>query len=108
MAVREMPDFDMHIINEPLELLTRVKSLMHVPMKSKYPPLTLIEVLCSFLAIKQGENEELIDYISRFKSEKSVLLGLMGTKFLDGFTENSLEYKTYILPTPPHLSLIHI
>lgn len=54
MAVREMPDFDTAIINEPLELLFWVKSLMHVPMKSKYPPLTLIDILCSFLAIKQG------------------------------------------------------
>ena len=31
--------------------------------------------------------------MSRFKSEKSVLLGIIGTKFLDGFTENSPEYK---------------
>ena len=36
--------------------------------------------------------------MSRFKSEKSVLLGIMGTKFLDGFTENSPEYKR-ISPT---------
>ena len=31
--------------------------------------------------------------MSRFTSEKSALLGIMGTKVLDGFTENSQEYK---------------
>ena len=35
----------------------------------------------------------MIDYMSRFKGEKSVLLGIMGTNFLDGFTENLQEYK---------------
>ena len=29
----------------------------------------------------------MIDYMSRFKSEKSVLLGIMGTRVLDGLTE---------------------
>ena len=84
-----MPNFDTEIINYPLELLAWVESLMHVSMKSKYPPLTLIDILCSCLAIKQWENWILIDYMIRFKSEKSVLLGLTSTKFLDWFTENS-------------------
>lgn len=34
-----------------------------------------------------------MDYLSRFKSEKSVLLGIIVTKFLDWFTEKSQEYK---------------
>ena len=48
MVVRELPDFDTTIINEPLEILSPIESLMHVPMKSKYPPLTLIDILCIF------------------------------------------------------------
>ena len=59
MEVREITDFDTAIINKPLERLVQVESLMHVPIKSKYPPLTLIEILCSFLV--QVENEELND-----------------------------------------------
>lgn len=35
--------------------------------------------------------------MSRFKSKKSVLLGIMGKKFLDGFTENSQEYKNILI-----------
>ena len=66
-ALKEMPDYDSYVKNEPLELLVRVEQLMHTPMKAKYPPLTLIEVLYSFLSLKKGDNEELLDYLSRFK-----------------------------------------
>ena len=47
--------------------------LMHTPEKAKYPALTLIEVLLSFLKIKQGDNEDLLDYLSRFKSERDIV-----------------------------------
>ena len=66
---------------------------MYTRMNSKYPPLTLIDILSSFLRIKQDENENLFDYLSIFKSEKNVLQGIMGKKWLDEFTENSKTYK---------------
>ena len=91
-ALKEMPDYDSNIKNEPLELLVRIEKLMHTPMKAKYPPLTLIEVLSSFLSLKQGDNEELLDYLSRFKSERNVMKSLFGKGMLDGFVENTPEY----------------
>lgn len=97
MAGQEMPDFENVVINMPLELLFQVESLIHVPMKDTYQPLTLTYILCSFLAIKQGGNEDLIDYLSRFKHEKSTLLEIMGTQWLDGFTENSQEYTNILI-----------
>ena len=76
--LKEISDFNYVVKNEPLELLARVERLMHTPMKSKYPPLTLIEVLCSFFLLKQGENEELLDYLGRFKSERNVMMNFLG------------------------------
>ena len=66
-ALKEMSDFNSVVKNEPLEFLVRVARLMHTSMKAKYPPLTLIEVLYRFLLLKQGENEELLYYLVRFK-----------------------------------------
>ena len=68
-AIKEMSTYESQIINEPLKLLATVESLMHTPERAKNPPLTLVEVLSSFLKLKQGDNEELLDYLSRFKSE---------------------------------------
>lgn len=93
MAVRELPNFNSKIINQPLELLAQVESLIHVPIKSKYFPLTHIYVVCSVLPSKQGEKDDLINYMRGFKSGKGFLLGTICTKFLDWCTEISLEYE---------------
>ena len=93
VAIKEMPDFDTQIVNQPVELLSRVENLVHTPMKAKYPPLTLVEVLISFLQISQADDESLLDYLSRFKSEQSVMLRLVGRRLLNGYTENTPQYK---------------
>ena len=41
---------------------------------------------------KQGDNEDLLDYLSRFKSERNVLTNLFGKGMLYGFAENTAEY----------------
>ena len=82
-ALKEMSDFNSVVKNEPLELLARVERLMHTPMKAKYPPLGLIELLYSFLSLKQGENEDILDYLERFKSEWNVMLNLFGKRMLE-------------------------
>ena len=69
LAIKEMSTYESQVINEPLKLLSTVESLMHTPERAKYPPLTLVEALSSFLKIKQNNNEELLDYLARFKSE---------------------------------------
>ena len=93
VAIKEMSDYETRIRDEPLELLKEIESLMHTPERAKYPPLTLVEVMLNFLKIKQGDNEDLIDYLTRFKSEITIVLSLFGKKILDGFCEEQTEYK---------------
>ena len=89
----EVPSFESNIRNDPLELLEHVEILMHVPQRAKYSPLTLVEVLMSFLRLRQGENESLLDYLGRFKSETKVVTRLFGKKLVDDFVENKKEYR---------------
>lgn len=88
-----MPDFDTKVNKEPLVLLDRIEQLMHTPKRAKYPLLTILEILCNFLKCKQGEKKSLVDYMSRFKSERDVNFRIMGKIFLDGFAENSPEWE---------------
>ena len=78
MTLQEMPDFDTKVKQEPLVLLERIEQLMHTPEKAKYPLLTTVEILCNFLRCKQGDKESLLDYLSRFKSERDVLYRILG------------------------------
>ena len=85
--IKEMSTYEAKIKNEPIALLEMIEMLIHTPEKAKYPSLTLIEVLLNFTKIKQGENEELIDYLSRFKTERDITFRLLGRGLIDGFTE---------------------
>ena len=93
VAIEEISDFASRIENDPLELLKEVETLMHVPQRAKYPPLTLVEVLSEFLNVKQGDKESLLDYLNRFKSEVVVVKQLFGTSITDYNAENKDEYK---------------
>ena len=72
-ALEELPIFQTDIRKNPLGLLENVRKLMHTPERAKYLQLTHIKVLSNFLKLKQAENELLLDYYSRFKSEKKVV-----------------------------------
>ena len=91
-AIKEMTTYETVIRNEPLLLLKNIEMLIHTPEKAKYPSLTLVEVLCSFLKVKQGENEELLECLSRFKTERDITFWLLGRGVIDGFTEKLPEY----------------
>ena len=73
VAIKEMPDYETAVNKEPLVLLERVEQLMHTPERARYPSLTTVEILSNFLKCKQGDKESLVDYLSRFKSERVVV-----------------------------------
>ena len=93
MALKEQCDFDTHVMNELLVLLERIKLLVHTPEKAKYPLLTLIESMASLLNFRQGDNEELLSYLSRYKSELDVMITLFGKSFLEGYATKTEEYR---------------
>ena len=76
-----------------MKLLEIVEHLMHVPICAVYPILTLIESLVSMMKVKQGDSESLVKYLKRFKSERNLTASLFGSRLLDSFIENTLEYQ---------------
>ena len=87
-----MPDFQNVIKNDQLLLLETVETLMYTPQKAKYPALTPIEVLLSFMKVIHGENEDLFDYLYRFKTEMDILMRLLGNSLIDGYVKQLLDY----------------
>jgi hypothetical protein len=65
--IKEHPDFESNIRDDPIELLEKIRVLMHDPIRAKYPYASLIEALIRLMNIKQFEQEQLLDYIKRFK-----------------------------------------
>ena len=90
--IKEHPDFESTIQNDPIELLKAIKIVMHDP-RGKYPYASLTEALMRTLNIKQLEHESLMDYMKRFKQSRDVLKSHIGGDILNKFIENLPEYR---------------
>ncbi len=91
--VEEHPEFETTIRDDPIELLNKIKVLMHDPIRAKYPFASLTEAISRMLNLKQSENEGLLDYVKRFKESRDIMKSHVGTDILDKFVENTLEYR---------------
>eukprot|EP00980_Cylindrotheca_fusiformis_P020217 scaffold7304_cov66-Cylindrotheca_fusiformis.AAC.1 len=93
IRIKEHPEFETTIYNDPIELLIAVKMLMHNPVRATYPYLSVTDALAKLINVKQKEDESLNDYVERFKQVKSVAKSHLGEDFLDKFVENTKEYQ---------------
>ena len=93
VALQELEHYETKILNNPLELLKEVRTLMHTPIKARYPFMTLTENLSSFLNLRQTENESLLDYLDRFEQEKNIIKSMLGIDVLYKFTTTHPGYE---------------
>ena len=49
-------------------------------------------MLLSFLKVKQGDNVDLLDYLSRFKTERNIVMQSLGKNLFDGCTHHLPGY----------------
>ena len=66
---------------------------MHDPIRAKYPFASLTEAMIQMLNIKQQDNEQLLEYIKRFKQFCDITKSHVGTNILNTFVENTCEYR---------------
>ena len=91
IAIKELPNHQREIQNEPLMLLEEVKALMHTLIRAQYPFMSLTESLASLVNVKQNNNEQLVDYLERFEQDKMIIKYQLGEKVLNQFIENYLD-----------------
>ena len=93
MILKGRQNLNTYIQDKPNALLEHVERLTHTPEWAKYPPLMLIKVLLSFLKVRQGDKEELLEYVESFQAEGNNVLRLVGNKLTDSYFEETAEYK---------------
>ena len=91
--IEEHPEYENTICDDPIELLMKIKVLMHGPIRAKYPFASLTEATSRMLKLKQNKNEGLLDYIKRFKESRDIKKSHVGTDILDKFVQNTREYR---------------
>jgi hypothetical protein len=91
--IEEHPGFETTIRDDPIELLNKIKVLMHNLVRAKYPYASLTKAISRMLNLKQSKNEGLLDYIKRLKESHDIMKSYVGTSILDKFVKNTLEYR---------------
>lgn len=81
------------IKNNPIKLLEEIRKLIQAPSRGQYDFQLLDGYLTELLNIRQKDDEHVTRYYERFKSHKDVVLQVLGSRFLDKWTENREEYK---------------
>ena len=99
--IKEHPKYLSEILNDPIKLLEEIAKLMHEPIRAQFPYLSMMEAHRRLLNMKQREKENLLDYLERFKQEKSIVKSHLGDEFLDTFVEHTEEYKDLIINQQP-------
>ena len=61
--IEEHPEYETIIRDNPIELLIKIKVLMHDPIRAKYPFASLTEAITRILNIRQMESEGLLEYV---------------------------------------------
>ena len=84
-AIKEHPEFEEKIRDEPLEFLKVISLLMYMHVRARYPFSTLAEILSSLFNLRQIKDENLVDYIKRFNQETQLAKTQLRKDFMDVF-----------------------
>ena len=68
------PQYESNIQDDLIELLKKIKIIMHDPEKSKYPFASLTEAVNRLVNLKQYDKENLLEYSKRFKQAKDTMV----------------------------------
>jgi len=90
-----LPDYESTIRDDPLALLTAIKTCVHENARTHYPPVTISTHWDRLLKLKQAEEEDPPSYTKRFEQQLETVKGYIGSTFTDGFAEQMPDYKAH-------------
>ncbi|MGL5936769.1 MAG: hypothetical protein ACRCZI_14235, partial [Cetobacterium sp.] len=91
--IEEHPDYAGKIRNDPIELLKAIKILMHDAVRAQYPIVSMCDALSRLFAFRQQDDENLLDYVKRFKQQRDIVKQQCGKNMFDDFMKNTQEYR---------------
>ena len=91
--IEEQGNFSSEIDGKPIALLELIKSLIYENNRAQYCYVSMTDSLKRVLNMRQNDDEELTDYVKRFKYNYSILQKHLGDKFLYEFIDQQSFFK---------------
>jgi len=90
-----IPDCETTVRDDPLALLTAIKTCAHENTCTQHPPNAISTQWDPLLKLKQAEEEDPPFYAKRFEQQLETMKGYIGSTFTDDFTEQMPEHKAH-------------
>ena len=81
------------LLNETLKVMDALAQEMHKPIQATYAYLSLGEPLARKMSTRQQGKEGFVDYVYRFKQERSIMKSVIGSKQLNSLLETTKVIK---------------
>jgi len=91
--VKDHIDFESTIRDDPIELLTAIRTLTHDPVRARYPFASAFDAISRAVNLKQQKHENLHDYVECAKQQCDVLKQHLGKDIFHTFVESTEEYR---------------
>jgi len=90
-----IPTHESTVRDDPLALLTAIKTCVHENARTQCPPVTISTHWDRLLKLKQAEDEDPSSQAKRFEQQLETVKGCIGSTFTDGFAEQMPECKAH-------------
>ena len=89
--VEEHPEYLTAILDNPVELLEKIKTLTHNVIREQYPIALITDHLARWVNAKQHDDENLANYVKRSKYHQDIVKSQIGTKILHNYVKTTPE-----------------
>jgi len=90
-----LPDYESAVRDDPLALLTAIKTCVHENAHTQQPPVTVSTHWDRLLKLKQAKEEDPPSHAKRFEQQLKTVKGHIGSAFTDGFAEQMPDCKAH-------------
>ena len=91
-CIEEHPDCLTTILDNPVELLEKIKTLTHDTIRAQYPIASITEHLARWINAKQHDDENLTDYVKHSKYHQDIVKSQVRTKMLHEYIKTTPGY----------------
>jgi len=95
IGILDSVDCESTVRDDPLALLTAIKTCVHENAQTQHPPVTISTHWDHLLKLKQAEKEDPPSYAKHFEQQLETVKGYIGSTFTDGFAEQMPECKAH-------------
>ena len=95
--IKARKNWNNEIYNNPIKLFSAIKERVHNYQDKRYPVASTVKAMKALMNMRKADNENLVDYASRFASAKDICKLLGGCMIFEKLIESQENCDLWII-----------